>query len=163
MAAAVALRLPAPWRCRAGWSPIRSGSSLGPLLKEFRLRNNCIIHRIRQGLRVPCPAPPVLPGIPGVSGPRSAYLPHTSSLSGPGGSGRCSRGRRAGSHTWRRVHRPLGVGDTVGSEVGGIWRCPGRERGVLMPGFYLLQPGPRLVSPASPGGLRGETGEGEGT
>lgn len=32
-----------------------------------------------------------------------------------------------------------------------------------MPGSYLLQPGPGLVSPASPERLHGEMGEGEGT
>lgn len=80
------------------------------------LWNNFIIHRARHGLRMPYPAPPVLTGTPGGLKPSSTYLPHTSSPSGPGGSGRCSLGRRAGSHRWRRAHRPLG--DTQANEEG---------------------------------------------
>lgn len=56
----------------------------------------------------PCPASPLHPGLPQGLRSRSTHLPHTSPLSGPGGSGRCSLGHQAGSHRWRLAHRPLG-------------------------------------------------------
>lgn len=62
----------------------------------------------------------------------SAYLPHISPLSGPGGSGKCSLDRRAGLHRWHQVRRPLGgtgagEQDTEVTWDGGMWMpksCP---------------------------------------